>query len=161
MLERYRGAIEGLPADCRGALARRLDVPHYPNALFEVLDGAGLGQADVVLALLHEGTEPCLRAAEAMVGHPILRCPPGLRRMPRDELGLAWVTRLVMAGELSGADARRVVRIYPNPRLVTTPSWGRFRLLRVGMTVGQFLMRGGTRRDVREWQAEGTVELST
>jgi hypothetical protein len=68
-----------------------------------------------------------------------------------------WVLRVI--GQAGGPDARRFIKLVPNYQLPTTDSWGRYRLIKVGMTVGQYLARGGRRRDVLEWAREGKVVL--
>jgi hypothetical protein len=163
MLKRYRERIDGLPASCRGVVISALGLVEYPEHLYEVLDGAGQSQADVVLSLLREGSPVSLRAAESLMGFQIHKCPAGLRdACPERSLWAQAQWALGLLGPETGpvSDGRLVTRLTPNPRLPTTPSWQRFRLLRVGMSVGQFLVRGGTRRDVREWSREGSLELS-
>jgi hypothetical protein len=46
-----------------------------------------------------------------------------------------------------------------NPRLPTTGAFYRFRIFREGMTIGSFLRRGGTRRDVRQALSAGWVRV--
>lgn len=163
MLEQHRGVAEALPPATARAVARELGLPYYPGALYEGLEAAGVYQCDLVVALLRVNTPEALSAAEAIVGRRIERCPPGLRRLPERVTlaeGIERVLRTIGLTGGSGGDNRRFVRVEPNLQLPTTDSWGRYRIIKVGMTVGQFLARGGSRRDVREWAAAGKVSLS-
>jgi len=161
MLTRYANAVEAIPEDTLAQVLKALGLPIYPRQALEVLMAGGMAQADVVLALLRLDTPDARAAAEALLGKPVTRCPPGLEVYePRGLYASAqWVLGL-LGPENRGADARRVIWVAPNPRLPTTPSWYRFRLLHVGITVGQFLIRGGQRRDVRGWSNEGSLRLS-
>jgi hypothetical protein len=104
-----------------------------------------VGQADVVLALLRADF---IDQAEALMGHRIIRCPPCLR--PR--------APLVMQDNVA-PDRRRVLRVLHNTRAPNTPAHYRFGIFRPGMTIEQFLVRGGTRLDVRIALRRGLVEL--
>ena len=162
MLEKYRTAIDAIPAGCRKALMESLGVPAYVGHIYDVLEAAGLNQADVVLALMRLETPESLWSAEAILGKPIARCPPGLRdACPEKSLWAQaqWVLSMLGVDGESELDARRVLWAAPNPRLPSTPSFQRFRLIKIGSTVGAFLRRGGTRRDIREWTREGSVVL--
>lgn len=164
MLEKYKDVIENLSANNRQAVIKALYLPNYSEHLYDVLEEFGRSQADVALALLRAGTPEALAGAEALIGRPVKRCPPSLiGACP--ELSIyaqaQWVLSLLGPETGANSDGRRVTRLIQNPRLPTTPSWGRFRLLKIGMTVGQFLVRGGTRKDVRLWVREGSIELSS
>jgi hypothetical protein len=162
VLEKYRKAIESLTTTAQAVVVRDLGLPNYPGALYEMLEASGYQQSDVVLVLLREDTQECLRGAEVLLGHPIIRCPPGLRTRPEPlglHAGAEWLLGII--ARATGPDARRFIRLAPNYQLPTTDSWARYRLVRVGMTVGQFLARGGRRRDVHEWAAAGKVVLSS
>ncbi len=112
------------------------------------LAARGLGQADVVLALLR-GPEDLHACAEALVGRAI-------EILPGVDLGRPPPPA---APEVPAADRRRVAAVAPNPRLPTTGSFHRFKHFRVGRTVAQLLTRGVTRRDIREAQRNGWVRL--
>ena len=116
-----------------------------------LLSHQGLGQADVVLALLR-GQDPLLhRAAEALVGRPIYKLPPQtVRELPKTPA----------PPEVPPADRRVILEVAPNPRLPTTPAFQRYRLFRRGSTVAQVLMRGVTRKDLREATRGGWIRLS-
>jgi hypothetical protein len=111
-------------------------------------DTSNLLTVDLVLVLLRAGL---VADAEVVAGCPIQYGPsPRLRPLP---LAPSPPSR-------PDPDARRITQVVPNPRLPTTPSWGRFRCLRPGMTVAQALRRGVTRRDLREAVRRRWVELS-
>ena len=160
MLKKYEQAVRGLPPEAERAVVTGLGLPRYPGSLYEMLEAAGYWQSDVVLALLRADTEETLSAAEALLGRPITRCPPGARRTPERvglQAGIDQVLRIIGLHDTS--DLRRFAWVAQNTQLPTTPSWHRFRLLYVGMTVGQFVARGGYRRDVREWSEAGKIRL--
>lgn len=125
--------------------ARPVEPDEHPTVpLAEI----GAGQADCVLALLRAGL---LREAELLVGRRVTRCPPCLRPTapPPDR------------PDERHPDARRVRVLAPdNPRHPSTGAYYRFAIFRSGMTVQQFLTRGGTRRDVRAAVRRGWIELS-
>lgn len=161
MLEKYAEALRGLHGEEEAAVMRGLNLPRYPGALYEMLEEAGYYQSDVVLVLLREDTPGCLRAAEQIIGRPIARCPVGLRRTPERvslSAGIDQVMRSI--GLVDRSDARKFTWKQENWQLPTTDSWQRFRIIRIGMTVGQFLIRGGHRRDVVDWSRAGKVRLS-
>lgn len=109
----------------------------------------GVGQVDVVLALMRAESRPHLECAEWLIGHRIIRCPPCLR--PSAPLEIGDVTRI--------GDMRRVISVTPNPRHPATGAHYRFAIFRPGMSVEQFIVRGGTRRDVRSAVANGWIQL--
>lgn len=110
----------------------------------------GIGQADVVMALLDANHPRMTRCAEWLIGRPITRCPPCLRPLG-PPIGL---------GDVRSPDERRITFVEQNPRLPTTGAFYRYAIFRVGMTVQSFLMRGGQRRDVRVAQRRGWIQLS-
>lgn len=125
---------------------RRREVGWLPSVS---LAEAGVGQADCVLALLRAEHRPFLDAAEILVGHGITHCPPCLRPS----------APLVFMDEESPDERRISIVAARNPRLPRTGAHYRFALFREGMTVQQFLVRGGTRRDVRLAKRHGWIEL--
>jgi hypothetical protein len=160
VLEKYKKSIQSLPATAQAVVVRDLGLPDYPGALYDMLEASGYQQSDVVLVLLRENSQAALRGAELLLGRPISKCPAGLRTQPEAlgfHAGVDWVLGII--NRATGPDARRFIRLAPNYQLPTTDSWMRYRLLRVGMTVGQYLARGGRRRDVLEWAREGKVVL--
>jgi hypothetical protein len=160
MLEKYRRVVQALPIPVQRAAARELGLPWYAGALYEQLDAAGFYQADLVLALLRANTPEALAGAEALVGHPIRRLPPGARALPRRgglHEGIDHVLDII--GRVPSADLRRFIWLNENVQLPTTDSFQRFRMLKVGMTVGSYVARGGWRRDVREWEQAGKIRL--
>jgi hypothetical protein len=110
----------------------------------------------LVLCLLrlrdrHRG--PIARATEphiaALVGHPILVGPACLQSYR------TGITRVVRS-----KDDRRITYVHPdNPRQPSTEAHLRWCEYRVGRTVGQLLVRGVTKRDVRRAVAKGWVRL--
>jgi len=137
----YQSVLDERPID-------QLDVrqvlrvpPHSPlSRALETKD-----QATVVLALLRAARLP---AAEHLVGKPITRVPT-----------LRSLSPPLRSPDDSTLDRRTITRVEPNPRLPTTPAWSRYRLFRVGRTLGEFLLRGGRRGDVRLALRRGWISV--
>ena len=161
MLERYRETLARARGRLRVEIVRYMveqglvegDVPG--SSFYDVLEGAGLMQADVVLAALRINTHSSLRLAEALVGKRILRCPPCLR-------GYKQAARAKREG-----DDRVVTRVRrPSAkergrrRLLGSPLYDRIARAKVGMSVSHLIGRGLRRRDVRIAVRRGYVELS-
>lgn len=128
--------IPNLPAPARTYLAE-----YFRESTAE------LGRVDYVLALLRGNF---IEEAEQLAGVPI-QYGPKLTLGPPPQAVLALV---------KSEDSRRITRLCPNPRLPTTPAWARFRVLRVGMTLGQAYLRGVTRKDIREALRKKWVEVA-
>jgi hypothetical protein len=155
MIPHHARLVDATPPDITEYLLRYFDLweprgrpPSW--RLSHALAEAGVGQADVVLALLRSDQEDFRHCAEALVGRPIYRAP-------RTALPAAPPPR---GDSARTGDERRVTRVVGhNPRLPSTPAWHRHRIFRPGMTVRQFLTRGGRRGDVRLAVRRGWVEL--
>lgn len=124
-------------------------------ALMPAMLARGLGQADLVLALLrlrdhHDGVRKMCEAHIAvLIGHPICIGPACLQSYR------TGTTRVVKS-----RDDRRIVFTVPdNPRQPNTGAHLRWCEYRVGRTVGQLLVRGVTKRDVRKAIAKGWIKL--
>jgi hypothetical protein len=153
--------VSRLPVKAREYLDEYFDLtvpPGVPNltlhitgpGLVEVLTIRGLGQADVVLALLR-GPASMHRHVEALVGRPVERLPPiTLRPLPP----LASCPH-----ETPAADRRRIAKIDRSDLPPLRPS-SRLREFRVGRTVAQLLARGVTRHEVRDAVRSGWCVLS-
>lgn len=140
MLKKYQRAINGLEWAAQVMLRSHFKIERAHGSLYNQLDQAGLGQAEVVMALIADGRPQMRHAAEAVIGARIQRLRSGMPPPPSPVLPPART-----------GDARRftfVVR--PNPRLPSTHSHTRFQAFRTGRSVEDFLKRGGTRRDLRE-----------
>lgn len=147
MLDKYRQVIDDLSWPVGVGLRSYFRLPAKGD-LFQHLQEAHLTQADVVLALLKDGRPHMREAAEAIIGAPIkvghstVPPPPSPVRLPPRT-----------------GDERRFTKVAANPRLPTTDSAMRYRLMRPGRTIAEFLRRGGTRRDIREALRAGWVEI--
>lgn len=142
MQPRYARAILALPHTAVQILQKHYGLSNK-GSLFRRLRDAGLDHASVVLTLLEH---KAFDAVEVLLGQPITICPPCLQRMTPN---------------VEPIDERRIIYVAPNPRLPTTPSFHRYRILRPGMTVEQALVRGITRRDIREWTQEGSIVVQS
>lgn len=143
MLSQYHDVIVALPRRAAARAAAHLGLPPVAGrGLIRLLERGGFCQADLALALLHVQE---YAACETLVGRPIVHCPPQtppqpLRPLPRTIKPI-------------------VAKVVQNPRLPTTDSWYRFKLVRAGLSVDQLIARGVRKRDIREWVREGSVEL--
>lgn len=149
MQSRYMRAILALPETAVHLLERVFCLPRAGN-LFHRLVEAGVDHAQATLTLLYNGH---YEGVEILIGHPVVICPPCLS-------GMHISTASNMPTPPRSVDETRVIRsISDNPRLPTTPSFNRFEQLKLGMTVQQALTRGVTRRDIREWEREGSIRV--
>jgi hypothetical protein len=121
------------------------DLPRS-TSLMPALLSRGLGQADLVLALLRlrDQRTPYARIfsayVELLVGHPIVHGPSCLLKTM--DSGRSKITR--------SADDRRIVYVCPtNPRQPGTDAHLRWCQYQVGRTLGQLYVRGVRKRDVR------------
>lgn len=122
--------------------------PMARESLASALERRGLGQADVVLALLRARLVPGARAhVEALIGHGIQVGPPCLLYYRTN--GPPRVKRVVV----------RVTAVVPeNPR--TEPlARRRFEEFRVGRTEEQLMARGITRRELTWVRKQGWVSM--
>lgn len=123
------------------------DLPAPARAYLEAYfkdNPAKIGRTDLVLALLRGNF---IEEAEALAGVPI-------QYGPRLTLGPPPQALLTLARQ------PRITRLAPNPRLPTTAAWGRYRVLKVGMTLDQAYNRGVTKRDIREALRNKWMELT-
>jgi len=151
MLHRYRDVIARLPATDALCAARALKIPPVCSTnLYPELERAGLGQADLVLALLRAGRHS---SVEMLIGKPITVLPP--QASP--------VRNLPLPRRERGPDEKRIrIRVKDNPLKIPTAR-ARFETLRRCSTVESYLARYPTwraRRDIREWSAAGWVEVA-
>jgi len=151
MLHRYRDVIARLPAVDALCAAAALKIPPVCSTnLYPALERAGLGQADLVLALLRAGRHS---SVEMLIGKPITVLPP--QASP--------VRNLPLPRRERGPDEGRIViRARENPLKIPTAR-ARFETLRRCRTVASYLAHYPTwraRRDLREWSAAGWVEVA-
>lgn len=143
-------AIASLQRNCP-SLAYRIRVYFGLGSgpLIRSIPRAGLGQADVVLALLRIGTRCARRYVEHIIGRAITVCPscrltyPYNRQRPRVSLQpvITWVT--------------------PNPPLrCSTKIAACYTEFRVGRTREQLLCRGVSRGDIRRAVRRGWITMS-
>lgn len=123
----------------------------YSGDLGGDLSRAGLGQADLVLALMSVGTPGAMAMVCSLLAGRFTLCPPFVP--PRTPLR-------VRPSALTPDEACRVAAVNTqNPRLPTSPAAQRFREFRPGRTVAQLLRRGVTRRDLREARRHNWVSF--
>lgn len=163
MQERYRETLlrarKGLQSEMlvyfveRGLVGG--DVPGY--SFYDVLERAGLCQADAVLCCLRLNTDRSLGLAEKLVGKRITRCPSALR-------GWHWKphdTQKKEGDERTVTTVRRPeAREKGRRRLLRSPLYDRLSRARVGMSVSALVARGLRRRDLRIALRRGYLELS-
>lgn len=127
--------------------------PLFTSAPYTILTARGFCAADAVVVLASRPEAWAAQAIETILGRPItvlaarVAAPyaPCLSRLPE-------------------ADDRRIQpTTAANPRLPTTDSYHRFAMLRAGLSIRSYISRVGVergRRDLREWQRLGEIELS-
>lgn len=110
---------------------------------------AGLGQADVVLALLKINSDCARRAVERLVGRPITVCPSCLLiydyNRSRPKLGSQPVITWVMRSPPLRSSTK-IAACYPE--------------FRVGRTREQLVCRGVSRGDIRRAVRRGWIKMS-
>jgi hypothetical protein len=156
VLTKYQPVIARLRPSVRRAIADHFQFSyHSAQDLYQALSSRGLGQADVVLALIHSSPGPLDRHTyrpeiEALIARPITLCPPQLHHVP-----LPSYPR-----RERGPDDLVVRTVVRNPRLPTTDSFQRFKQFRPGVSIARLLTRGVTRKDIREARQNGWVEFA-
>lgn len=126
--------LYSMPRGELGALAEAVGSRSCEPGALAVFD-----QADLVLAALRCDL---LVQVTRLVGRPIQVYAPTSRALLGGPRGVPVI-------DSRGPDDRRVRECARNPRLPTTPAFHRFRLFRPGITIREFLARGGRRSDVR------------
>lgn len=136
------------------------DLPRSHSLMASLLD-RGLGQADLVLALLHLRDAMHHRSDAArllcfyvhrLVGRPILVGPSCLL-LYKTNGHAPRISRPVQAD-------RRLIWVSPvNPRQPNTEAHDRWEAFRPGRTVAQLRSRGITRRDLRKAERKGWVRF--
>ena len=147
MLPRYLTAVARVDRDASVSSAVRAALRLPDRPMIYALSACGLGQADLVLALLSL-REPSARAHVArIVGAPIRRYSPAMPpRIPAPVLTSAPRVRLLVS----------------NPRRPNTPAHDRFAAtFRDGATVESTTARGATRRDLRNAQRRGWIAIES
>lgn len=143
MQAQYMEATLRLSASARYVLERKYKLPRLGSLYFRL---SNIDQASVVLALVDA---ELWDDVALLIGHPVpTLCPPCLTKLhaptvmartPDDEMIVTWKTN----------DKRGII----------APMMLRFELVRPGMTVTQLLLRGISRRDIREWRNEGSIKV--
>jgi hypothetical protein len=142
MQPQFMRNVLALSRDSVIELERAFRLPRRGSLYFRLVE-AKIDHASAVLALLRVDDIP---GVEVLVGHPIVVCPR---------------QRFITPALPPRRDVQVIKTVGANPRLEATVSFARFACLRAGMTVSQALMRGVTRRDIREWRAEGSITVAT
>lgn len=151
--------VEQLPLDAHDYLLHYFQARRAPYAGEDdwtpavSLAEAGAGQADCVLALLCTLDSRFMSYAETLVGRRIAHCPPALRLLAPFPMSAE------RPDERSPDDRRCTFVMTKNPRKGGTRAHARFRMWRAGMSVQQYITRGGTRRDVRVALHHGWIRL--
>ena len=153
MMPRHARLVNAMPMEAREFIAwyfrvSRSRLRRARGVLTVTLAEMGVGQADVVLALVRSGDELLVRCAEGLMGRRIVRAPACLRPLAKMEYA-----------DPTPEEQRRIRDIVSNPRVPTTPAWYRWNCLRDGMTVQQALVRGIRRRDLRLGVRRGWLRI--
>lgn len=162
LLSRHCLTISMLNRDPLAAFLIRdyFDLPRCHSLMASLLD-KGLGQADLVLALLHlrdamhhksDAARLTSYYIHRLVGRPILVGPSCLL-MYRTNGHAPRASRPILSD-------RRLVWVSPtNPRQPNTEAHDRWDEFRPGRTVAQLRSRGVTRRDLRRAERLGWVRF--
>lgn len=105
------------------------------------IDPIRSSQADVVMGLLHLGTQEATEMLTEIMGKPITRCPPAVPPWPPKPVKRA-------------PKERRVARV----RARSPHPTSKLSQIRVGMTEKQIHEMGVSMRDIRYWTERGHVE---
>jgi hypothetical protein len=140
----YMLATLALPSKAQHALAATFGLQNKGSLFFRLSD-AKIDHAKAVIALLRAEQR---EAVEVLLGKPIVICPPCLSRM-HEKIGK----------KRTYDEARIIASVKPNPRHPASDAYQRYGELKAGMTVAQALRRGVSRRDIREWIAEGAITI--
>lgn len=148
ILPRYAPAVAALDRDrALSRLVRRRLALDPTRPLLYALSARGLGQADLVLALLSVNTRGALRAVALVVGRPVRVLP---------SVFLTWSRN----GPPRVRFSPKIVSVSECPRRPGTDAERRFLYcFREGLTLEQARARGATRRDVRRAQRKGWIVL--
>lgn len=150
ILPRYMTAVARIGAD---AFANQMIRTYFSlpsrRPLHYVLGAAGLGQSDLVLALLrHSLAGPkTWDYVELLVGRPCYAYPPARLLYP-------------VNGHPHLARQPRITYVAPNPRHPKTGAHDRYENFRPGRTVDEALARGATRKDLRSAVRRGWIRVS-
>ena len=138
ILHRYVSAIAVVDRDLAvSRLVRRRLCLHPTRPMLYALHAMGLGQADLVLALLDVGTEGAREHVARIVGRPV-------RVLPSAYLG--WS----LSGRPRVKFSPKIVHVSPCPRKPGTDAEKRYEYcFREGLTLEQARARGATKRDIR------------
>lgn len=134
------------------ALRTYFNLPSKRMALTPALYQKGLGQADLVLALLRIPHPLSRLFIESLIGHPITIGSPCL-------LGYRTNGRPHVVHSDTYDDRRITFVTDTNPRQHGTDAHLRWSLFQVGRTVGQLRVRGCKRRDIRRAARKGWITL--
>lgn len=158
MLRKHAHALALMSADkqIKHAVCEYFTVPKTSRrfALTPILYQRGLGQADLVLALLRISHPRARHYIELLIGHAITICAPCLLSYGNRNTSRPTVTRP------EEPDTRRILWVNPtNPRQPGTQANLRWAWFQVGRSVGQLRVRGVKRRDIRKAADMGWIKL--
>lgn len=155
ILPKYQPNFERLGTEEALHLAHAMALPESDQLsgldIYQVGNEAGLDQADVVMSLATDSSPLGVRVVETLVGHPITRA----RQSPPRVRG-----QRVRGVSVRRSDPRRIAFVIePNPKKAGSASADRFAHYEVGVSVDEFVKRGGTLGDVK-WDLEhGFIRL--
>lgn len=157
MLRKHATALAHMTADksLKKMVCDYFDLAPRSRSLTPLLYQRGLGQADLVLALLRINHSRARHYIGLLIGHPIVIAPPCLLRYNlNSNASRPSITRPV------GNDNRRITFVQDtNPRQPGTESHLRWPWFQVGRTVAQLRVRGVKRRDIRKAADFGWIRL--
>lgn len=176
MNEKYRENVENLTEDMEKFLVStiRQTYPEFPDHetivssdthLFDAIVSQGLDHADLITMLATSPSSQAVATMEILVGKPIDRRTPAQvaadRKGAADPAPKKGRKKSADAGPVekrSGfvrrtSDPRVVASVVANPKRQGTPSYDRFNIWKVGMTVDEAIQLGMKREDVKwDWE---------
>lgn len=157
MLRKHAATMAKLTADksIKSLICDYFDLRPRSHSLTPLMYKRGLGQADLVLALLRISHPMARTYIGLLIGHPItIGAPCLLRYNPNVNTARPSTTRP------TGVDNRRITYVQPtNPRQPGTEAHLRWPWFQHGRTVAQLRVRGVKRRDIRKAADMGWIKL--
>lgn len=157
MLRKHAAAMAKLTADktLKSLVCDYFNLTPRNRALTPLLYQRGLGQADLVLALLRIEHPRSRHYIGLLIGHPITIAPPCLLRY-----NLHVNTARPSTTRPSRVDNAKITYVQDtNPRQPGTESHLRWPWFQVGRTVAQLRVRGVKRRDIAKAIDFGWIKI--
>lgn len=155
---KHADRVKSLTADqVRYLWAAVLEDPADSTELFlQRCEETGLTQLELVMALRTDITPIGCLVLEALIAKPIARraAADAFKKAPK-------VNGNVHARPARSVDERTITFVKPNAKKPGSAAYDRYNLYEVGMTITEFVKRGGTMGDVRWDLDKGNIQVSS